>query len=180
MPENKGTFQYRIWRLVVSTPFEWTIMSLIVLNTIVLMMKFFEMSPEYEQEPFALLPVRLPVQLPAWLPVWHPVRDRYRIYRRTEKVPSCNERSVHDFVQFGKFYKNVRVRSFQLFSRSLERFRFHYCGWINCWCSYNFSCCKYQFRSLAPPVVRVSYSSATSGYTLPIYQNITVISLHIS
>lgn len=50
MPENKGTFQYRIWRLVVSTPFEWTIMSLIVLNTIVLMMKFFEMSPEYEQE----------------------------------------------------------------------------------------------------------------------------------
>ena len=54
MPENKGTFQYRIWRLVVSTPFEWTIMSLIVLNTIVLMMKFFEMSPEYEQEPFAL------------------------------------------------------------------------------------------------------------------------------
>jgi len=49
MPENKGTFQYRIWRLVVSTPFEWTIMSLIVLNTIVLMMKFFEMSPEYEQ-----------------------------------------------------------------------------------------------------------------------------------
>ena len=81
-----------------------------------------------------------------------------------KKVPSCNERSVHDFVQFGKFYKNVRVRSFQLFSRSLERFRFHYCGWINCWCSYNFSCCKYQFRSLAPPVVRVSYSSATSGY----------------
>ena len=55
MPENKGTFQYRIWRLVVSTPFEWTIMSLIVLNTIVLMMKFFEMSPEYEQEPFAFI-----------------------------------------------------------------------------------------------------------------------------
>ena len=54
MPENKGTFQYRIWRLVVSTPFEWTIMSLIVLNTIVLMMKFFEMSPEYEQESFAV------------------------------------------------------------------------------------------------------------------------------
>ena len=55
MPENKGTFQYRIWRLVVSTPFEWTIMSLIVLNTIVLMMKFFEMSPEYEQEPSAFI-----------------------------------------------------------------------------------------------------------------------------
>ena len=68
MPENKGTFQYRIWRLVVSTPFEWTIMSLIVLNTIVLMMKFFEMSPEYEQEPFAL-PVQLSVQFPVQLPV---------------------------------------------------------------------------------------------------------------
>ena len=68
MPENKGTFQYRIWRLVVSTPFEWTIMSLIVLNTIVLMMKFFEMSPEYEQGPFAVsLPVHFssgPVKLP--------------------------------------------------------------------------------------------------------------------
>ena len=108
MPENKGTFQYRIWRLVVSTPFEWTIMSLIVLNTIVLMMKFFEMSPEYEQEPFAIsLSTQLLIQLPVQLPVEIGMFDGWRMV----KVPSCNECSVHDFVQFGEFYKNVRVRS---------------------------------------------------------------------
>ena len=81
MPENKGTFQYRIWRLVVSTPFEWTIMSLIVLNTIVLMMKFFEMSPEYEQEPFA---VSLPVSLPVLLPV-----ERIVLFDRLRTVKSA-------------------------------------------------------------------------------------------
>jgi hypothetical protein len=33
------SFKYKIWRVVVSTPFEYFIMSLIVLNTILLMMK---------------------------------------------------------------------------------------------------------------------------------------------
>ena len=69
MPENKGTFQYRIWRLVVSTPFEWTIMSLIVLNTIVLMMKFFEMSPEYEQEAFDFENCRNSYDPPTSIPI---------------------------------------------------------------------------------------------------------------
>lgn len=39
MPQNKQTFQYRMWEFVVSPPFEYTIMALIALNTIVLMMK---------------------------------------------------------------------------------------------------------------------------------------------
>ena len=39
MPKNKNSFKYRVWKLVVSTTFEYIIMVLIVLNTILLMMK---------------------------------------------------------------------------------------------------------------------------------------------
>ncbi|TRY87439.1 hypothetical protein DNTS_017196, partial [Danionella cerebrum] len=39
MPQNKQSFQYRMWQFVVSPPFEYSIMSLIALNTIILMMK---------------------------------------------------------------------------------------------------------------------------------------------
>lgn len=39
MPKNKKTIKYKIWRLVVSTKFEYIVMTLIALNTIVLMMK---------------------------------------------------------------------------------------------------------------------------------------------
>ncbi|KAA0705626.1 Voltage-dependent P/Q-type calcium channel subunit alpha-1A [Triplophysa tibetana] len=48
MPQNKQTFQYRMWEFVVSPPFEYTIMALIALNTIVLMMKYYEASDAYE------------------------------------------------------------------------------------------------------------------------------------
>uniref|UniRef100_A0A3P9K885 Voltage-dependent N-type calcium channel subunit alpha n=1 Tax=Oryzias latipes TaxID=8090 RepID=A0A3P9K885_ORYLA len=41
MPENKKSFQYKMWKFVVSPPFEYAIMTLIALNTIVLMMKFY-------------------------------------------------------------------------------------------------------------------------------------------
>uniref|UniRef100_A0A8C2J4V2 Voltage-dependent N-type calcium channel subunit alpha n=1 Tax=Cyprinus carpio TaxID=7962 RepID=A0A8C2J4V2_CYPCA len=40
MPQNKQSFQYRMWQFVVSPPFEYSIMALIALNTIVLMMKY--------------------------------------------------------------------------------------------------------------------------------------------
>ncbi|XP_078326092.1 voltage-dependent calcium channel type A subunit alpha-1-like isoform X21 [Crassostrea virginica] len=40
MPKNKKTIKYKIWKLVVSTKFEYFVMTLIALNTIVLMMKF--------------------------------------------------------------------------------------------------------------------------------------------
>ncbi|XP_060591923.1 voltage-dependent calcium channel type A subunit alpha-1-like isoform X8 [Ruditapes philippinarum] len=40
MPKNKGSFKYRVWKLVVSTKFEYLVMTLIALNTVVLMMKF--------------------------------------------------------------------------------------------------------------------------------------------
>ncbi|KAL3075199.1 hypothetical protein niasHS_013422 [Heterodera schachtii] len=49
MPEDKNSMKYRIWRLVTSTPFEYFIMAMIVLNTIILMMKFHGNSPEYEK-----------------------------------------------------------------------------------------------------------------------------------
>ncbi|KAK6195079.1 hypothetical protein SNE40_000584 [Patella caerulea] len=40
MPKNKDSLKYKIWKLVVSPKFEYFIMTLIALNTIVLMMKF--------------------------------------------------------------------------------------------------------------------------------------------
>lgn len=39
MPKDKDSFKYKIWKMVVSTLFEYTIMALIVCNTILLMMK---------------------------------------------------------------------------------------------------------------------------------------------
>ena len=39
MPNEIDSLKYKIWRVVVSTPFEYFIMTLIVLNTILLMMK---------------------------------------------------------------------------------------------------------------------------------------------
>uniref|UniRef100_W5KTZ6 Voltage-dependent P/Q-type calcium channel subunit alpha-1A n=1 Tax=Astyanax mexicanus TaxID=7994 RepID=W5KTZ6_ASTMX len=49
MPQNKQTFQYRMWEFVVSPPFEYTIMAMIALNTIVLMMKYDGASETYEK-----------------------------------------------------------------------------------------------------------------------------------
>lgn len=39
MPQNRQTFQYRLWHFVVSPSFEYTVLAMIALNTIVLMMK---------------------------------------------------------------------------------------------------------------------------------------------
>jgi len=39
MPKNRFSFKYRVWKLVISQPFDWFIMSMIALNTIILMMK---------------------------------------------------------------------------------------------------------------------------------------------
>ncbi|KAM7393228.1 hypothetical protein PAMA_008058 [Pampus argenteus] len=48
MPENKQSFQYKMWKFVVSPPFEYAIMTLIALNTVVLMMKFYGAPNVYE------------------------------------------------------------------------------------------------------------------------------------
>ncbi|XP_046610491.1 voltage-dependent calcium channel type A subunit alpha-1 isoform X1 [Neodiprion virginianus] len=40
MPNKRNSVKYKIWRVVVSTPFEYFIMILIVLNTLLLMMKY--------------------------------------------------------------------------------------------------------------------------------------------
>ena len=39
MPKNRRSFKFRVWRLVVSSPFEYFIMVMIAMNTIILMMK---------------------------------------------------------------------------------------------------------------------------------------------
>uniref|UniRef100_A0A914LJ79 EF-hand domain-containing protein n=1 Tax=Meloidogyne incognita TaxID=6306 RepID=A0A914LJ79_MELIC len=49
MPEDKNSIKYRIWRLVTSTPFEYFIMAMIVLNTLILMMKYHGNSDTYEK-----------------------------------------------------------------------------------------------------------------------------------
>ncbi|XP_037832747.1 calcium channel, voltage-dependent, N type, alpha 1B subunit, a isoform X3 [Kryptolebias marmoratus] len=46
MPEDTQSFQYRMWKFVVSAPFEYSIMIMIALNTVVLMMKFHG-APDY-------------------------------------------------------------------------------------------------------------------------------------
>ncbi|XP_034096054.1 voltage-dependent N-type calcium channel subunit alpha-1B-like isoform X2 [Gymnodraco acuticeps] len=48
MPANKQSFQYKMWKFVVSPPFEYAIMSLIALNTVVLMMKCYPAPDLYE------------------------------------------------------------------------------------------------------------------------------------
>nr|XP_040050749.1 calcium channel, voltage-dependent, N type, alpha 1B subunit, a isoform X10 [Gasterosteus aculeatus aculeatus] len=48
MPQDKQSFQYKMWKFVVSPPFEYSIMIMIALNTIVLMMKFHGAPDFYE------------------------------------------------------------------------------------------------------------------------------------
>ncbi|XP_076674531.1 calcium voltage-gated channel subunit cacophony isoform X4 [Andrena cerasifolii] len=48
MPKERNSVKYKIWRIVVSTPFEYFIMILIVLNTLLLMMKFHRQSDAYK------------------------------------------------------------------------------------------------------------------------------------
>ncbi|XP_034519659.1 voltage-dependent N-type calcium channel subunit alpha-1B, partial [Ailuropoda melanoleuca] len=48
MPQDKQSFQYKTWTFVVSPPFEYFIMAMIALNTVVLMMKFYDAPYEYE------------------------------------------------------------------------------------------------------------------------------------
>ncbi|XP_054614404.1 voltage-dependent R-type calcium channel subunit alpha-1E isoform X2 [Dunckerocampus dactyliophorus] len=40
MPQNRQTFQYRLWHFVASPSFEYTVLVMIALNTVVLMMKY--------------------------------------------------------------------------------------------------------------------------------------------
>ena len=62
MPTDKNSLKYRAWRLVVSAPFEYFIMVIISLNTVILMMKTNqsdEKSEETEMYEFALGRVNL-------------------------------------------------------------------------------------------------------------------------
>ncbi|KAL0121147.1 hypothetical protein PUN28_008671 [Cardiocondyla obscurior] len=47
MPKERNSIKYKIWRIVVSTPFEYFIMILIVFNTILLMMKYHEAPTDF-------------------------------------------------------------------------------------------------------------------------------------
>ncbi|XP_029005034.1 voltage-dependent R-type calcium channel subunit alpha-1E isoform X3 [Betta splendens] len=48
MPQNRHTFQYRLWHFVVSPSFEYTVLTMIALNTIVLMMKYYSAPLTYD------------------------------------------------------------------------------------------------------------------------------------
>ena len=39
MPENKESNEYKMWLVVTAPVFEWVIMTMIVINTFILMMK---------------------------------------------------------------------------------------------------------------------------------------------
>ncbi|CAI9738066.1 voltage-dependent calcium channel type A subunit alpha-1-like isoform X9 [Octopus vulgaris] len=52
MPKNKNSLKYKIWKVVVSPKFEYVVMILIALNTVVLMMKFY-VNPYPEPNPQA-------------------------------------------------------------------------------------------------------------------------------
>ncbi|CAH1959850.1 unnamed protein product [Acanthoscelides obtectus] len=47
MPNKRNSLKYKIWRIVVSTPFEYFIMMLIVFNTLLLMMKYDKQDEMY-------------------------------------------------------------------------------------------------------------------------------------
>ena len=48
MPSNKTTVKYKIWQLVVSTGFEYFILFLITVNTVILMMKWHNQSEQFK------------------------------------------------------------------------------------------------------------------------------------
>ncbi|KAI1883209.1 hypothetical protein AGOR_G00242850 [Albula goreensis] len=48
MPQNRQTFQYRLWHFVVSPSFEYTVLTMIALNTVVLMMKYYSAPTAYD------------------------------------------------------------------------------------------------------------------------------------
>ncbi|XP_048832652.1 voltage-dependent R-type calcium channel subunit alpha-1E isoform X2 [Brienomyrus brachyistius] len=48
MPQNRHSFQYRLWHFVVSPSFEYTVLTMIALNTVVLMMKYYLAPTNYE------------------------------------------------------------------------------------------------------------------------------------
>jgi len=48
VPKNKNSAKFRVWKLVVSTPFESFIMVMIAMNTIILMMKVLSLLYRYQ------------------------------------------------------------------------------------------------------------------------------------
>ncbi|KAJ8376492.1 hypothetical protein SKAU_G00070720 [Synaphobranchus kaupii] len=49
MPQNRHTFQYRLWHFVVSPSFEYSVLAMIALNTVVLMMKYHPAPKPYDE-----------------------------------------------------------------------------------------------------------------------------------
>ncbi|KAM9791176.1 voltage-dependent R-type calcium channel subunit alpha-1E isoform 4-T4 [Syngnathus typhle] len=48
MPQNRQTFQYKLWHFVASPSFEYTVLVMIALNTVVLMMKYHSAPTAYD------------------------------------------------------------------------------------------------------------------------------------
>ena len=68
MPKNKGSFKYRIWKLVVSPSFEYFVMTLIALNTIVLMMKVCTILTKIKQ--YVLLTIHYYYYIVQYMRLW--------------------------------------------------------------------------------------------------------------
>ena len=49
MPKDSKSFQYKCWKIITNVYFDNFILSLICLNTVTLMLKYYEMSPAFER-----------------------------------------------------------------------------------------------------------------------------------
>ncbi|XP_035684363.1 voltage-dependent calcium channel type A subunit alpha-1-like isoform X11 [Branchiostoma floridae] len=49
MPENKKSFQFKMWKFVVSPPFEYFIMAMIALNTVALMCRHYKQTADWDE-----------------------------------------------------------------------------------------------------------------------------------
>lgn len=90
MPENKQSFQYKMWKFVVSPPFEYAIMTLIALNTVVLMMKVSHSSCWPGKVPVPLRCREVVYWLSDSFSVPSMIQGTIEIFKRIAKADSIN------------------------------------------------------------------------------------------
>ena len=95
MPEERVGVKYRLWRIVESTPFEYFIMTLIVLNTILLMMKV-RLCKDLKSHEIVLQEWDFKPRLFAVLPTARVICSGFALY----------EYNLDRLVQFRMFYQN--------------------------------------------------------------------------
>ena len=92
MPKERNSMKYKIWRIVMSTPFEYFIMILIVLNTLLLMMKVSILGNEYLDHWYHFRDIKLHIH--SWSTYEHvSIIDWFEVHNE-ERECGINSRSV--------------------------------------------------------------------------------------